>query len=239
MTYVCARDMALTPVRRWELAAVLALFVFVARPDAAAQARLPTPLSPYFRATAHARLFDHKTSDLIADYSYPVAIDVERGLYRAGVVTGHGISWNYPTIISRVDTNQSWLLAADSSCEVYSFDGIPFDASPFDGLARWLCSSCAGADAFKFKRTAEGGIYAATHVPLPVSPGWYTAEYRRADIAVDALGGTMTAMNVTGLGVETRSLRTLTIRYSNVSTLPIDNGAFARPNQCGACINCE
>ena len=47
--------MALTPVRRRELAAVLALVAFVARLDAAAQARLPTPLSPYFQATARAR----------------------------------------------------------------------------------------------------------------------------------------------------------------------------------------
>lgn len=169
-------------------------------PDASAALRVPAS----FEATVNATLTLVDGSTLT--YSYAVWVDAEHGWYRAGRYA-HVKPAMPPSLISRVDTNETWLFDGagvgsrlrshhnEHQCTVYSFDGIPFDGSPFDGSLRWLHTLW---DRQARRGSTEHGVLpllqlmgeGTTHrgeaawvfatppnVTFPVSPGWYPNEY--------------------------------------------------------------
>ena len=146
-------------------------------------------------------------------------------------------SVNFPyDLVSRVDTNQTYLVQANGSCTTYFFDGIPYDGSPFDGLL-WLLEDPSLFVLKTVDRRAQR-LEEVWSLKEPVKPSAISA-YWHAELHMAGRGSLrrLTRLVVYGLGVDGKN-HTLEEDYEMKPGRAPPSSAFRRPAQCGKCVNC-
>lgn len=168
-------------------------------------------------------------------YEYDVIVRDGRQ-YKSGNISGD--SDFPPMLISDTLTNRSVLLDDLGACDVYFFDGIPFDASPWDGILQLVQDASFAHAGHTNVRGFEADVY---RLRQPFA--WSSlSTYWEAAIYMATVSGDRRVLRATvsGSGMDGANHSLTEDYYMSRWSLEVPAAEdFAIPEQCGACLNCD